>query len=75
MPTKNHRREKGERKHIARLHKEASRGMSINAIQNRIEIASFYRGGVVMTTLILIFGRTTPKIIRAFGNVLRYLAA
>jgi hypothetical protein len=47
----------------------------VNAIHNRLQIANLYGGEILMTTLILVFGRATPKVVRAFAIVLRYLAA
>jgi hypothetical protein len=42
----------------------------MNAIQNRIAVANYHAGGIAMTTLILLFGHGTPRILNAFAKIL-----
>lgn len=45
----------------------------MNVIQSRIEIANLHGGGMVMTTLILLFGDRTPRVLRAFATLMAYI--
>ena len=45
----------------------------MKANSNRIEIAKLYGGGILMTTLILLFGYTTPRLLRRFARVLAFI--
>jgi hypothetical protein len=51
----------------------------MNVIQNRIAVANHHAGGIAMTTLILLFGHGTPRILKAFAKMLacisRYIHA
>jgi hypothetical protein len=46
----------------------------MNLLQSRIGLANTYRGGIFMTTVILIFGHSTPRLLRWFAKRLAYLA-
>jgi hypothetical protein len=46
----------------------------MNLLHRRIGLANTYRGGVLMTTVILIFGHSTPRLLRWFAKRLAYLA-
>lgn len=46
----------------------------MNLLQRRIGLANMYGGGVVMTTLILMFGHSTPRFLRWVCRGLAYLA-
>jgi hypothetical protein len=46
----------------------------MKAIRNRIEIANLHRGGILMTTLILLVGCTTPRILRGCAKALAYIS-
>jgi len=45
----------------------------MKANSNRIEIANLHGGGILMTTLILLLGYTTPRLLRRFAKVLAYI--
>lgn len=36
----------------------------MNFLRNRIEIANYYNGGLLITTVILIFGYSSPRFLR-----------
>jgi hypothetical protein len=44
-------------------------------IQNRFAIANFHGGGILMTTLILVLGYTTPLGLRRFAKILGHIRA
>jgi hypothetical protein len=46
----------------------------MKAIQNRRQIADLCGGGILMTTLILILGYTTPHVLRRVARVLAYIS-
>ena len=46
----------------------------MNSLRSRVDLANIYRGGIVMTTVILIFGYTTPRLLRWFAKRLACLA-
>ena len=45
----------------------------MKAIRDRIEIANFHRGGILMTTLVLLAGSATPRILKRVATVLAHL--
>ena len=46
----------------------------INVIVKRIDLANTYGGGILMTTLILISGHSTPRLLRWIARRLAYVA-
>jgi hypothetical protein len=46
----------------------------MNMLEKRVALANFYGGGLVMTTLILLFGYSTPRFLRWIANRLAYFA-
>lgn len=45
-----------------------------NLLHKRVGLANTYGGGVIMTTLILLFGYRTPRLLEWFARRLAYLA-
>jgi hypothetical protein len=50
------------------------RRFQINVIVKRIGLANTYGGGIFMTTLILISGHSTPRLLRWIARRLAYVA-
>ena len=48
--------------------------LQINVIVKRIGLANTYGGGIFMTTLILISGHSTPRLLRWIARRLAYVA-
>jgi hypothetical protein len=46
----------------------------MNVFHKRIGLANTYAGGIAMTTLILLFGYSTPRLLRWIGKRLAYVA-
>jgi hypothetical protein len=46
----------------------------MNVSHKRIGLANTYGGGIMMTTLILLFGYSTPRLLRWIGKRLAYIA-
>ena len=46
----------------------------MNFVQNRIGIANYYKGGLLITTVILIFGYSTPRVLRLVAKGLARIA-
>lgn len=46
----------------------------INVFHKRIALANTYGGGITMTTLILLFGYSTPRLLRWISKRLAYVA-
>lgn len=46
----------------------------MNFLQNRIVIANYYKGGVLITTVILIFGYSAPRFLRMVAKGLAKIA-
>jgi hypothetical protein len=43
-------------------------------IRNRFQIASLQGGGILMTTVILLAGYNTPRVLRRFAKFLGYIS-
>jgi len=41
-------------------------------VRNRIEIAHLYGGGILITTLILVAGRATPRVLKGVARLLEH---
>ncbi len=50
----------------------ATRGLK--AIPNRIDIANLHGGGILMTTLIFVFGEATPRVLKWLASILAHIA-
>lgn len=46
----------------------------LKAIPNRIDIANLHGGGVLMTTLIFVFGEATPGLLKWLAGILARIA-
>jgi hypothetical protein len=46
----------------------------MKGIRNRLDIASLHGGGILMTTLILLVGYNTPRVLRRFAKFLGYIS-
>lgn len=44
----------------------------MNGIRNRIQIAHLHGGGVLVTTLILVAGSATPRVLNGFARFLEH---
>lgn len=45
----------------------------MNGIRNRIQIAHLHEGGILMTTLILVAGCATPRVLNGIARFLEHL--
>lgn len=46
----------------------------LKTLPNRVEIANLHGGGVIMTTLIFVFGEATPVLLKWLANILGHIA-
>jgi hypothetical protein len=46
----------------------------INFLHKRVGLANTYGGGIMMTTLILVFGYSTPRLLKWIAKRLAYVA-
>jgi hypothetical protein len=46
----------------------------MKGIRNRRQIANLHGGGILMTTLILLAGYNTPRVLRRFAKLLGYVS-
>jgi len=45
----------------------------MNTVENRINVANLHGGGVLITTLIFIFGDNTPRVLKIIERILAYI--
>jgi hypothetical protein len=45
----------------------------MKALKNRINVADLHGGGVLITSLIFLFGDATPRVLKAVARALAYL--
>jgi hypothetical protein len=45
----------------------------MKALKNRIDVADLHGGGVLITSLIFLFGDATPRVLKAVARALAYL--
>ena len=45
----------------------------MKAFRNRVEIANLHGGGILMTTLILLAGYATPRVLKGVAKVLAHI--
>ena len=46
----------------------------MKVFRNRFEVANLHGGGILMTTLILLAGYATPRLLRGFAWVLEHIS-